>query len=75
MQSKTNKKQTSMPKAKINIADNHKGTLREEFGCSQQTIRTSLDNYASSDLAVNIRRRAVALMEEDLKIAKEIINL
>ena len=63
-----------MPKAKINIADNHKMTLRVEFGCSQQTIRTALDDYTTSPLAIKIRKRAIELMEADLKTAKEIIN-
>ncbi len=51
----------------INLASKHHQILQNEFNVSRQTIHTALKYFNNSETAKAIRKRALELLEEEIK--------
>lgn len=57
----------------INLASKHHKILQKEFSeVSRQTIHTALKYFNNSDVAKAIRKRALELLEEEIKENKRL---
>lgn len=56
----------------INLARKHHEILNREFShVSRQTIYASLKYFNNSEVAINIRKRALELLQEEINNNKE----